>query len=76
MPPIYLGKNRSSGNDDKASAGCFFVLMVMVIIVIAGWKWYVVSRQTEIYHRQGIQISQWDVFIGVKPNEAVIQVRE
>lgn len=52
------------------------VAVVAVIALAAYWPWYKAGRQSEQYARQGITLSQWDCFIGVKPAEQVVQIRE
>lgn len=63
--------------DDRP--GCMVLLLLGVIAVIligaAGWEWYRAGVQQAVYARQGIIMSQWEVFIGMEPAERVIQVK-
>lgn len=39
-------------------------------------NWYYCGVQSQVYKRQGIEISQWELFVGAKPKETVIQIRD
>lgn len=52
------------------------VLTAITIVASAAWGWYRAGEQAKQYERQGIHLSQWDVFIGVKPAEQVVQIKE
>lgn len=53
------------------------VLFVVVTVSFAvGLAWYQSGLQTKQYERQGIEITHWEVFNGVKPNEQTIRVKE
>lgn len=55
-----------------------FVLLVIGALFVGGFffGWYQAGMQARMYARQGIQITQWEVFIGVEPAERVVQIRE
>jgi hypothetical protein len=53
-----------------------FALCMVVILVVVWFAWYSAGRQAEAYRRAGIEISQWDVFIGVKPPERLIRIED
>lgn len=54
----------------------FFVgLLLVVVLSLAGVKWYCSGVQAEVYERQGIRITQWEIFWGATPAEKVIQIR-
>ncbi len=58
-------------------SGCGPLLFgLLAVVIFVGWKWVIAGHQADIYHRQGIEISQWEVFVGVRPNEVVIQTKE
>lgn len=51
--------------------------MLGVIFLLLSWLfWYRAGMQAKLYKRQGIEISQWEVFMGVEPAERVIQIKE
>ncbi len=68
----------SKDGKDEALFGCAALLVIFLVIAPAliGWKWYRAGVQQSIYVRQGIEMSQWEVFLGMEPAEKVIQVRE
>jgi hypothetical protein len=51
------------------------ILIAFIVFAIVG-PIYACNRQVEIYRQQGIEISAFDVFMGVRPNEHVIQIKE
>jgi hypothetical protein len=56
---------------DAKIFGVFLLIILTLILLI----WYSSGKQAELYHKQGINISHLDVFLGVKPNESVIQLK-
>ena len=64
-------------NSNKGE-GCLVVigliLLLLVVSVITGWKWYTAGVQVEVYRRSGIEMSQWEVFIGAKPPERTLHI--
>ena len=53
----------------------FVASIVILCAMIFAVRYYCV-RQSEIYRQQGIEISAFDVLMGIKPNERVIQIKE
>lgn len=49
-------------------AGAFFALVI-------GWGVYASSVQSALCEREGIKVSTWEVFLGAKPAERVIQIK-
>ena len=62
--------------DDLRIITIFIATGVLIIATVIGWHWYKAGRQQQVYDRQGIQMSQWECFIGVEPAERVMQVKE
>lgn len=58
----------------------YFSLVVagFVLIVILGiWgHWYRAGLQAEVYRREGIEMTQWEVFMGSKPAERSINLKQ
>ena len=53
------------------------VLVVLVLLaILAGWGWYKAGVQAEVYERQGIHMTQWEVFLGAKPAERTINLKQ
>ena len=66
---------------DDSKDGCvtilvYAVVLALILIPVGLWSWYRAGVQVDIYKRQGIQITRWEVFIGAKPAESVIQIRQ
>ncbi len=51
--------------------GC--LLAVLLTFGVVGWKWYSASVQRDVYRRQGVQMTTWEVFLGAKPVERYIK---
>lgn len=57
--------------------GCGLLgLIALVLGACVCWGWYSAGVQQRIYSRQGIQMSQWEVFVGAEPAERVMQVKD
>lgn len=56
--------------------GMFVGMLCLIVLIGVGFSWYKAGLQSEVYHRQGIHITQWELFIGVNPAEKVIQIRQ
>jgi hypothetical protein len=41
--------------------------------VAIGWHWYRSSVQSELYRREGIEVTTWECFVGARPAERVIR---
>lgn len=64
-------------NDHSDAANIALLLFaVLVVIALCLIPVYRANLQADAYHRQGINISTWEVFMGVKPAETVIQIKE
>lgn len=42
-------------------------LMILSVPFIPALAWYQAGLQAAAYHRQGIEASQWEIFMGVDP---------
>jgi hypothetical protein len=55
--------------------GCFVLLIIgifaLIIACVIAWKWYACSIQQDVYARQHIVMSKWEIFMGAKPATAV-----
>lgn len=60
--------------------GCLVVMFIgtvaIIFLSIFGFNWYKAGLQQKVYSRQNIEITQWEVFMGIEPAERVIQVKE
>ena len=62
-------------HDERKTACSLTALFVLLFGSYFGWEWYKAGKQSKQYERQGIVLSQWDCFVGVKPAEQVIQIK-
>lgn len=64
-------------SDEKTGpwkAGIFFVAIILLVAgVVWGTAWYKAGVQQDVYRRQGVEMSQWEIFIGSKPVERYIK---
>ncbi len=51
------------------------LLVAVICVAGAAFGWYQAGLQSAAYARQGIEISQWELFMGVSPAERVIQIK-
>ena len=50
--------------------------LLALVLVGLSWKWYQASVQRDVYERQGVSMTTWEVFIGVKPIERTINIKQ
>lgn len=53
------------------AVGMVFMSLMFGVSVWLGW--YQSGLQAEVYRRAGVEITQWEVFCGVKPPDRVIR---
>ncbi len=54
----------------------FGALVVAGLIFGLWFPWYQAGMQVAVYERQGIHMTQWEVYMGIQPAERVIQIKE
>ncbi len=62
-------------NNDKEGCLQAVLLGIVVVFIVAGvlcWHWYTAGVQAEVYRRQGVNMTQWEVFMGAKPVERYV----
>jgi len=52
------------------------IAIVLCIGIMFCMEWARCGVQSNIYHREGIEISQWEIFFGGKPQEQNINLKE
>lgn len=65
--------------DFKSELLVSLLSLAALLAVVAGGlaiSWYRAGVQVGIYQRQGIVMSQWEVFCGARPAESVIQIKD
>jgi ABC-type transporter Mla maintaining outer membrane lipid asymmetry permease subunit MlaE len=53
----------------------FIVFLVVTIIGGVYFNWYKAGVQSRLYEREGISVTQWEIFIGSKPAERTVNVK-
>lgn len=56
---------------------CWIVITAVVLLCagVLGIEWIRAGVQAGVYRRQGIEMSQLEVFLGAKPAERIIQLK-
>ena len=62
--------------NDNATTAIFAALVLLAIAVTVGCRWYTSAMQAEVYRREGIEMTTWEVFCGAKPAERSIRIQE
>jgi hypothetical protein len=62
--------------DFLATAGVCLGMLVLLFGTLGWIGWYRAGVQAGVYEREGIQITQWEVFVGSKPGERAIRIVE
>lgn len=65
----------SQRSEDGCAAVIVGAAVAVILAVTLGWNWYRAGVQADTYHRQGIQLTQWECFIGTKPAEQAITIK-
>lgn len=60
---------------DDLSTMLVAAALATILVVCIAWNWYRANAQSAVYQREGIEMSTWEVFIGVKPAERTINVK-
>ena len=47
----------------------FILLGAVILFGLVGFSWYQAEVQSNVYRRQGIEMSTWECFVGAKPAE-------
>ena len=55
---------------------CSLALLLLFIAGVVAWGWYRAGVQQEVYRRQGVEMSQWEVYMGAKPIERRLITKE
>jgi hypothetical protein len=54
---------------------CTLIGIVLIVAVCAAVGWYRASVQAEVYRREGIEMSTWEVLVGARPAERTINLK-
>ncbi len=69
--------SRRGALSEKAIMAILGLFVVTLILAAAiAWDWYRSGVQQRVWARQGIAMTQWEVFIGVDPAQKSITIRE
>lgn len=69
-------KARTGMRPETKALVVMFGILGLVVALGIWWIWYVAGVQVEVYRRQGITMTRWEVFVGAEPAERVVQVKE
>ncbi len=61
---------------DKAQAWCVVIALLVLIGIGIGVRYYKAETQAEVYRREGIQMSTWEVLMGAKPAERSVIIKD
>lgn len=61
---------------DKAIAATFILVILLLIGGTFAAAWIGAGNQSRVWEREGIHITQWEAFMGAKPAERLINLRE
>jgi hypothetical protein len=59
-------------NDGPSLRSCVTGLITITLgfaLLIVWYSWYIAGLQAAVYRRQGIEVTQWELFHGAKPAE-------
>lgn len=60
-------------HDDYATLALYAVVILLILLVAFVIAWVRATVQTNVYKRQGVDMSVWEVFLGAKPIERVLK---
>ena len=46
---------------------CIVAFLIVVLSIAAGISWYAAGVQQRVWARQGVEMTQWEVFCGADP---------
>lgn len=62
---------------EDVAAGCIIaVLLGGFMAICAAVQWYRAGVQADVYRRQGVEMTTWEVMMGAKPVERSIRIQE
>lgn len=64
--------------DASVIFGMTAAAIIIAVAVITGpiFGWYKAGVQAEVYRRQGVEMTQWEVFVGAHPAERTVNIKE
>jgi hypothetical protein len=63
-------------NDDNGRFAIFsLVVIVLAVVGTMCWNLYRAGVQQEVYRRQGVEMTRWEIFIGMKTAERTINLK-
>lgn len=65
----------ASDSQDGCTAIMSIAFLLAVFVGGGCWAWYRAGVQVEVYQRQGIEMTQWEVFVGAKTAERTINIK-
>ncbi len=63
--------------DDDFLKGCAAVVVFLAIVLgFGGCEVYQAHVQAEVYRREGVELTTWEVLMGAKPAERTVNVKD
>jgi hypothetical protein len=59
--------------DDYTTLALYAVVALLILLAGFGIAWVRATVQTNVYKRQGVDMSVWEVLLGAKPIERVLK---
>jgi hypothetical protein len=53
----------------------FGLILVAACLIGCAWRYYTSSVQADVYRRQGVEMTTWEVFLGAKPVERPVTIK-
>lgn len=66
------------GKSDKLFFGFIAAITLVVLttpLFVAYLSWYRAGIQREVWQREGINLTQWEIFVGARPLERNIHIK-
>jgi hypothetical protein len=60
----------------RAKIAVFVAIALFLVFAAPVVKWYRAGVQVEVWKREGIEMTQWEVFMGAKPLERNVRIVE
>lgn len=71
-----FGKPSSASSPAAVNMGCSLLFLVLVLGIGACIGWYRASVQANLWQREGVEITTWEILWGAKPIERNINIKE
>lgn len=63
-------------SDDIKMASLYFTVLFAIVSVLAAIHWFMASIQRDVYARQGVEMTTFEIFMGAKPVERYVKEKQ